>query len=171
MCLTNIIERIREKLSEKLSNRKVPVSDGSRILLRNATIDGSRLFIGKDVYIGPNATILCSADDVVIGDHVVIGPGVTLVESNHIYDNKRKYIKHSGLKRGGVKIENDCWLGANVTVLAGVTIGKGCVIGACSCVTKSIPPYSVAVGIPAKVIKQRFTAEEIIEYEQNLNNR
>ena len=56
---------------------------------------------------------------------------------------------------GGIIIEDDCWLGSHVTVTKGVRIGKGSVIGANSVVTKDIPPYSVAVGTPAKVIKKR----------------
>lgn len=59
-----------------------------------------------------------------------------------------------------IRIEDDCWIGANVTILPGVTIGKGCTIGAGSVVSKSIPPYSVAVGVPAKVIKKLPTVEE-----------
>lgn len=101
MCIQDILEKIRDRLAEKLSNRKVKTVDGSKILLSRATINGKRLYIGKDVYIGPNATILCGADDVVIGDHVVIGPGVTLVESNHIYKDKYNLLKHSGLVGGG----------------------------------------------------------------------
>lgn len=166
--IVRLFEILRDLLREKLRNKRIFTTCGSSIILNNPTISGNRLTIGEDVYIGPNATILCSIDDVVIEDHVVIGPGVTLVESNHVFNNKEKYIKHAGLVGGGVKIEADCWLGANVTVLAGVTIGKGSVIGACSCVTRSIPPYSIAVGVPARVIKQRFTDDEKIEYEKNL---
>ena len=71
-------------------------------------------------------------------------------------------------KKGGVKIETDCWIGANVTIFAGVTISRGCVIGACSCVTRSLPPYSIAVGTLARVIKRRFTDIEITEHERRL---
>lgn len=55
-----------------------------------------------------------------------------------------------------VHIEDDVWIGARVCILPGVTIGKGSVIGACAVVSKSIPPYSVAVGNPAKVVKTRW---------------
>nr|WP_143033346.1 DapH/DapD/GlmU-related protein [Prevotellamassilia timonensis] len=57
---------------------------------------------------------------------------------------------------GKVIIEDDCWIGFNVIILPGVTIGKGSIIGAGAVVTKSIPPYSVAGGVPAKVIKSRL---------------
>jgi acetyltransferase-like isoleucine patch superfamily enzyme len=61
-----------------------------------------------------------------------------------------------GVTRQGIVIEDDCWLGHGVTVLDGVTIGKGSVIGAGSVVNKDIPPYSVAVGAPVRVIKSRI---------------
>lgn len=63
-----------------------------------------------------------------------------------------EFIK-SGSK--GIVIEDDCWLGTGVKILDGVTIGKGSVIGAGAVVTKNIPSYSVAVGVPAKVISKR----------------
>ena len=65
-------------------------------------------------------------------------------------------------------IEGDNWIGMNVTILKGVTIGRGSVIGAGSVVTKSLPPYSVCAGVPCKVIKRRFTIEQIIEHEKKL---
>lgn len=68
-------------------------------------------------------------------------------------------IREQGVTREGIIIEDDCWLGSGVKVLDGVTIGKGCVIGANSVVTKDIPPYSVAVGAPARVIKKRGEKE------------
>jgi len=65
-----------------------------------------------------------------------------------------------------VKIEDDCWLGANVVVLKGVTLGKGVIIGANSVVTRSIPPFCIAAGIPAKVIKELPIPEELSHLRQ-----
>lgn len=70
-----------------------------------------------------------------------------------------------------VRIEKGAWIGCNVTILKGVTIGTGAVVGAGSLVTNSIPPYAVAVGTPAKVIKYRFTEGEIEEHERLLKER
>lgn len=67
-----------------------------------------------------------------------------------------------------VIIEEDVWCGANVTILKGVTVGRGSIIAAGAVVTKSIPPYSIAGGVPAKVIKQRMTNEEIVLHESSL---
>lgn len=63
------------------------------------------------------------------------------------------------------------WIGCNVTIFKGVTIGRGCVVAAGAVVTKSCPPYSVIGGVPAKVIKKRFTEEKIIKHEELLAQR
>lgn len=70
-----------------------------------------------------------------------------------------------------VIIESDVWIGCNVTILKGVTIGKGSVVAAGAVVTKSCPPYSVIGGVPAKVIKKRFTEDEIVKHEDLLAQR
>ena len=67
-----------------------------------------------------------------------------------------------------VSIEDDVWIGAHVTILKGVTIGRGSVIAAGCVVNKSTPPYSISVGVPAKMIKFRFTIDEILEHERIL---
>lgn len=67
-----------------------------------------------------------------------------------------------------VIIEEDVWCGSNVSIMKGVTIGRGSIVAAGSVVTKSCPPYSIIGGIPARVIKQKFTGEEILEHERIL---
>ena len=67
-----------------------------------------------------------------------------------------------------VIIEADAWIGRNVTILSGVHIGRGCTIGAGAIVSKSLPPYCVAVGVPAKPIKFKWSIEEILQHEQQL---
>jgi hypothetical protein len=69
---------------------------------------------------------------------------------------------------GDVVVNEDVWIGANVTILSGVNIGRGAIIGACSVVVKDIPPYSVAVGNPAKVVKFKWSVDEILEHEKSL---
>ncbi len=163
------VDSIKERLNSWMSSRYVMTSCGYKKYYK-LHVCGNKLKLGRDVYIGSNATILCTFNNVEIADHVVIGPNLTIVENNHIFNVVGKYIKDCGLtKDGGVKIETDCWIGANVTILAGVTIGRGCVIGACSCVTRSLPPYSIAVGTPARVVKRRFTETEILEHESCLH--
>lgn len=82
----------------------------------------------------------------------MFGPGINILSATHQTDVQSR--------RDGVEfalpvvIGDDCWIGGNVSILPGVTIGNGCTIGAGSVVTKSIPAYSVAVGSPARVIKK-----------------
>lgn len=90
-----------------------------------------------------------------IGNNVRIAPNVMIISSNHVFDNPDIPICKQGMDIKPITIEDDVWVACRVNIMAGVTIGKGSVIGAGSVVTKDIPPYSVAVGVPAKVIKQR----------------
>jgi acetyltransferase-like isoleucine patch superfamily enzyme len=90
-----------------------------------------------------------------IGKACMIAANTGIYANNHIFSDLTRDIALQGVTREGIIIEDDCWLGHGVTVLDGVIIGKGSVIGAGSVVTKDIPPYSVAVGVPAKVIKSR----------------
>lgn len=91
-----------------------------------------------------------------IGQNVAIAPNCTIIGGNHNFSQLDIPIKQQGVNtRGGVIIEDDVWIGANCVILDGVTIGTGSVIGAGSIVTKSIPPFSIAVGNPCKVIKSR----------------
>ena len=95
--------------------------------------------------------------------------GLTVIASNH-----RQNLGH--FRTGSnddneykdVIVEEDVWLGINVTLLAGVHIGRCAIIGACAVVTKDIPPYAVAVGNPAKVVKFKWTIDEILEHETAL---
>lgn len=110
---------------------------GSNIFIAlGFVISGKSLEIGSNVLIGPRLTIECD-------DHKFNKVGETMWN----YQNK-KSIKH-------IKISNDVWIGANVTIIGGVEIEEGSVIASQSLVNKNIPPYSVYGGIPAKFIKDR----------------
>lgn len=130
------------------------------------------LSIGNDVSIPRYSHIFCTEAPLTIGNKVVFGPAPTIVTGNHRIDVVGKFIVDSHDKLSGndkeVIIEDDIWVGANVTILMGVTIGRGSVIAAGSLVNKSCPPYSIIGGVPAKVLKYRFTIDEIIEHEKKL---
>jgi acetyltransferase-like isoleucine patch superfamily enzyme len=92
---------------------------------------------------------------ITIGDYVRIAPGVMMFAANHNFDDLSQPIHSQGLAPAPITIEDDVWIASQVILTAGVTVGTGSVIGAGSVVTKDIPPYSVAAGSPAKVIKSR----------------
>jgi acetyltransferase-like isoleucine patch superfamily enzyme len=114
---------------------------------------GTSVTIGNSVYIGPRA-VLGAAAPLIIGDRCQIGANVSLVAENHKFAGEGQ-IFEQGVSRKGIEIGEDVWMGNNVTVLDGVTIGDGAVIGAGTVVTKSVPPRSVVVGVPGRVLKTR----------------
>ncbi|GFE60325.1 DapH/DapD/GlmU-related protein [Geobacter sp. AOG2] len=96
-----------------------------------------------------------SCECVEIGKNVLIAGRVYISDHNHNFKNIEEPIVNQGIEAGGkVVIGDNSWLGEGCVILPGVSIGKGAVIGSNAVVTKSIPPFSVAVGIPAKVIRQ-----------------
>jgi acetyltransferase-like isoleucine patch superfamily enzyme len=105
---------------------------------------------------------------------VIFGPNPTIITGDHRIDLIGKYIidvtvdEKQPENYAPVVIEDDVWCGANVTILKGVTIGRGSVIAAGAVVTKSFSPYSIIGGVPAKLIKMRFTEKEIRENDRLL---
>ena len=85
----------------------------------------------------------------------MIASGVAIVPSQHTFLSRENPIRYQPSSAVGITIGSGVWIGVKATVLDGVAIGEGCVIGAGSVVTKNIPPYTVAVGVPARVIRER----------------
>ncbi len=110
--------------------------------------------IGDEAWIGQQA-FLHSAGGIDIGARVGIGPGVRIITSAHAEAGRHVPILSSPVELAPVIIEDDCDLGVGAIVLPGVRIGRGAQIGAGAVVTKDVPPYSVAVGVPAKVTRER----------------
>lgn len=131
------------------------------------------LSIGDGSSIPKGSTFYCTGAPLIIGKNVIFGPHPTIITGDHRIDVVGKYIMDSLDKLPEndlpVVIEDDVWAGSNVTILKGVTIGRGSVIAAGAVVTKSCPPYSIIAGVPAKIIKRRFTDEQIKEHEKLLN--
>lgn len=153
------------------------------------------LSVGDGTSIPKGSVFYCTQAPLTIGKKVIFGPRPTIITGDHRIDIIGKYIidvtdeekkslrvKVEGLKindNGNVNgnpydlpvvIEDDVWVGANVTILKGVTIGRGSVVAAGAVVTRSCHPYSIIGGVPAKVLKMRFTPEEIEEHERRLGN-
>jgi acetyltransferase-like isoleucine patch superfamily enzyme len=109
------------------------------------------VIIGDRTKIGLSNTII---GPVTIGNDIRLAQNITLSGLNHNYQDVSRPIHVQGVSTSPITIEDATWIGANVVVLAGVTIGKHCVVAAGSIVTKDVPAYSVAVGNPARVVKK-----------------
>jgi len=160
---------------------KITIGNGSVIdsfcVLSARGSEKSGIQIGENVFIGQSTVIntrydgvveiqdhanisgncrIGAIEKVVIGKYAIIAGHCYIGGGNHgTKDMEIPIALQDVVKKGGVIIEDDVWIGANVTILDGVKIGKGSVIGAGSVVTKDIPPYSIAYGVPAKVTGQR----------------
>ena len=135
---------------------------GEEVLLGRGTVLGTRngtIEIGDYSNIGANCR-LGTTTRIRFGRHVLLAANCYIGGAQHKFDRLDVPIMRQGYEsKGGVVIEDDCWLGAGVMVLDGVTIGTGSVIGAAAVVTKDIPPYSIALGIPARVVGSRSSSD------------
>lgn len=156
--------------SAKINNSQIY---GQIVLGRCVIVDDCRISANCPVSVddysilsGP-ITIVADINPISIGKFGSIAPEVVLRVSSHNIARITSYcifnnVLNEGFERdivskGAIKVGNDVWIGTKAVILSGVTIGDGAVIGAGSIVTKNIPPYSVAAGVPAAVIKFRFS--------------
>lgn len=129
--------------------------------IRKMCLDKMFVYMGEGTFAnyGLKVTVNQSTDDyrIIIGDRVSIAPNVTIISESEPNNSPKlaaiKYVKDKLVKDEKVIIENDVWLGASVTILPGVRIGEGAIVGAGAVVTKNVEPYTVVAGIPAKVIR------------------
>lgn len=122
---------------------------------------------GHHIQFGNNCRIQC---DLELGNYVLIASNVSFIgKDDHLINKIGAPIWNSG--RGDAFktiVEDDVWIGHGVIIIAGVTIGRGSVIAAGAVVNKSMPPYSIIGGVPARVLKRRFTIEQVLEHERLL---
>jgi serine acetyltransferase len=129
--------------------------DKSAYLAAGSTISRD-LRMGAHSYVGPGASI---AAGVRLGNYVMFGPAVMIVGRDHEFNKPGTPIIFSGRPAPRITmIEDDAWIGARALLIAGVTIGRGAIVAAGAIVTKDVPPYTIAAGVPAKVIGHRFDA-------------
>lgn len=115
---------------------------------------GKGLAIGEHSSIGPYGYVGCSGK-ITIGKNVMFGPKCSLFAENHVFSDTDATIKSQGVSQKGIVVEDNCWIGSNVIILDGVTIGKGSVIGAGTLVTKDVSPGSIIIDKRMKVIQNR----------------
>ena len=151
----------------------VVIDDYSNIC---ANTDKGKIKLGNNTIIFKNVVVKCGGDGYIeIGDFCTINPysvlegygglkigsgvriasGTKIISCNHKFNNLNIPIFKQGFTKKGILIDDDVWIGSNASILDGVKIGKGSIIGAGAVVTKDIPMYSIAVGVPAKIIKKR----------------
>lgn len=149
---------------------------GRGVMLRPATsiYKGlSNIYISDDVRIARYATIYTTNAKVFIGPKVGIAPYLKIISGNHRIDKIGHFMFDGDTDKRpeddqDIIIEGDNWFGISVTILSGVTVGRGTVVAAGAVLNKSVPPYSIVGGVPAKVIKYRFTIDEALEHERLL---
>jgi len=171
MAIKNLKDIIRRLYYFKYYN-KFKGTARNILLSRNGHIlNPEEMELGENIFIGRGFTI--SATNLQFGSNIMIGPNVLIECSNHSFTTIGKpmffYSKEKTSK--GITIEDDVWVGGNVTILDGVVIGEGCVVGASSNVIKSLPPYTICVGNPCKPIKKRFEDDDLIKHLKMVNSK
>ena len=134
-------------------------SAGKNIVIKHGAYfgDGRNVIMGNFSQLGINCKI---QNDLVMGDYVIMGPDVVIYSSMHAYDKTDTPIMLQGVtKSNPVIIGNDVWIGIRCVIMPGVKIGDHVIIGSGAVVTKNIPDYAVAGGVPAKIIHFRNSEE------------
>ena len=150
--------RIGQTALRRFCGRLMLESCGKKVNIEKNAVFSAKVSLGSRSGIGINARINGRC---VIGNDVMMGTDCVIITRSHRHDRTDIPMMDQGFEEERpVFVGNDVWLGDRVIILPGVHIGDGCIIGAGSVVTRDIPPYSVAAGIPAKVIPDRKHAEE-----------
>ena len=144
--------KLGQKQMRRFCGKLILAKCGKGVNIERGSTFSSNCSIGDYSGIGIRANI----DGVQIGSHVLMGPDCLILSRNHKFSEKDKLIDCQGYETEKmVQIGDDVWIGARVTILPGVKIGNGAVIGACTVVTKDVPAYSVFCGNPGKVVRFR----------------
>jgi len=140
------------RLRLRLRNVKPSCHFAGASLVSPDLVAGEHLFMGRGCSIGPK---------VQMGNYVMLGPEVSITGSDHRIDKVGIPMIFAGRPElPETVIGSDVWLGRGSLIMAGVSIGDGAVVAAQSVVTKSVPPYAIVAGVPAKIIRMRFDKED-----------
>ena len=129
------------------------LGEGAEIRPHVTIIGAKNVFIGKNVVLTPGTYINAAGGKVIIEDNVLLGPNIYISTTKHHFEDLTKPVLFQGYDFTTVTIKEDSWIGAGVIIFDNVTIGRHAVVGAGSVVRNDIPDYSVAAGVPAKVIR------------------
>jgi acetyltransferase-like isoleucine patch superfamily enzyme len=165
------------ELKKSVIKGVVEIEEGCKIIGGVTISSKSNLKIGRYTsIIGPNTDVYCAINSVRIGSFCSIARNVIFQEYNHNINRLSTYFIYQNIlgdslkndieSKGDILIGNDVWIGAQCVILGGARIGNGAVIAANSVVVGEIPPFAIAAGSPAKVIKYRFNPEKIQEIEE-----
>ena len=136
--------------------RLVDMGPGVQFAPNVSITNGERVSIGEGSHVGANCHLWAGnrAGRIIIGRYALFGPEVFLTASDYAFELGARVMDQPTVERD-VSIGDHVWLGARVMVVAGVDIGEGCIVGAGAVVTKSLPPWSIAAGVPARVVGRR----------------
>jgi acetyltransferase-like isoleucine patch superfamily enzyme len=156
----------RGVIIDGLLRRGVVLGDNVKIGAYSVIVGAPASNLGEGISMGANSAVdaysfLGSSGFISIGENVIMGQHIGFHPENHNFDRTDVPIREQGTTRQGITIEDDVWVGSNAIFLDGAHVGKGCVIGAGSVVRGNIPPYSIAVGVPAKVVRSRIPGEQL----------
>lgn len=176
-CVWDLLWRIWKRHKVK-GLRKMLQTCGNQVSIPHSVkIYGNCMQVGDQVYFGEDNLFMCTNAPIVIGSRVMFGPRVTMISGDHRIDIVGKYMVDVGEEDKlpendqPITLAGDNWIGANVTILKGVTIGEGAVVAAGALVTRDVPPYEIVGGVPAKVIKMRFNETELAEHKSKLSKQ
>lgn len=175
--MLHTFHRFFRKLKLKIMRQMIDECGMDVYIPHDLRLYGNKLKIGNRVSLGDDSVFMCLNAPIIIGDHVIFGPRTTIVTGDHRIDCIGKYIIDVGEEQKlpendlPVVFCGDNWIGANVTVLKGVTIGEGAVIASGALVNRDVPPYAIVGGVPAKILKYRFNEEQIKEHKRLLSKQ
>lgn len=120
---------------------------------------GGHIRVGRNTHIQAGCNLTAALGSIIIGDDVQLAPRCALYPYQHGYEDLEEAMCWQPItSKGDIVIEDDVWLGVGVIVMDGVTIGRGAIVGAGAVVTEDVPPYAIAVGVPARVVGSRLPA-------------
>jgi acetyltransferase-like isoleucine patch superfamily enzyme len=166
--------RLRRR-TERLLSSFGAVGDGCVVYADGTFLNPGGIRLGSDVQIGPDSWFSAVEATITLGDKVTVGPRVAIITGDHNTSELGVFIHDVAAKRAGddlpVVIEDDAWIGYGAIILKGVTVGRGSVVGAGTIVAKSVPPYSVVVGSPGRVVRYLWDEASAVRHEQALYGR